>query len=576
MRSEITLSLFCLFIPAFVFSQLSIDWASNFGGDHNGRGLSIKSDDAGNIYTSGYFEGTFDFDPGPGTYNMVSHGSYDAFITKQSPTGALIWVKTLGGLYEDVPLSMDVDEAGNIFVTGFYSDTVDFDPGPGITQLCSGGWSHQEVFVCKFTNAGHLFWAKTFESPGGTNHGVCLKIDSSDNIYLTGSYAGTTNLEPSTPGFDVSGGTIFICKIDSTGMTQWVKTFEGLGSGSTTPYSLTLDPDGNVYTTGTLSGTIDFDPGPGTANESSGAVYFDIYVSKLDNNGNFKWVKKFDNTDQAFPYSIAADGNGSVVTAGVFVGDIDLDPGPLGDHHTGTSGSAQNFFLSKLDLNGNFQWGKGISSSIGDLIGQAVVIDSAYNIYATGSIWGSADFDTGPGTDMCTSSGDFDVFVSKFDGWGNFQWVRAIGDPGPKRSMAGNMSVKNGKLYLTGYFNNDCDFDTDTTTYLLTSSLGTYDIFSAQYDCPVITGTTLANNNLSALIVPNPSDGYFSLKLKTLSSGDFNLSIYSIEGKLLEQFKAEFRNENSPAFDVSGLCNGVYFVVIDADRSKALKLVISR
>jgi hypothetical protein len=99
-----------------------------------------------------------DFDPGPGEDNHTSNGSpsWDAFLSKFDPNGNFVWARTWGGSDNwdgDEGYGVAADGSGNAFVTGYFNETVDFDPGPGVDNHTSnGGW---DVFLSKFPPDGN-------------------------------------------------------------------------------------------------------------------------------------------------------------------------------------------------------------------------------------------------------------------------------------------------------------------------------------------------------------------------------------------------------------------------------------
>lgn len=105
-------------------------WAKGIGGAESDVGQAIAVDAEGNVYTTGYFSGTVDFDPGPGVVQWSSSGDRDIFILKTDKFGNLLWVNTFGGTSLDVPYSIALDNSGYFCVSGLFSETVDFDPGP--------------------------------------------------------------------------------------------------------------------------------------------------------------------------------------------------------------------------------------------------------------------------------------------------------------------------------------------------------------------------------------------------------------------------------------------------------------
>ena len=90
------------------------------GGGSDDWGRSTTVDAAGNGYTTGFFKGTVDFDPGAGTFNITSVGGRDIFITKLDAAGNLVWAKGMGGASDDEGFSIAVDASGNVYTTGYF------------------------------------------------------------------------------------------------------------------------------------------------------------------------------------------------------------------------------------------------------------------------------------------------------------------------------------------------------------------------------------------------------------------------------------------------------------------------
>ena len=125
---------------------------SVFGGGGDEESASTAVDASGNVYTAGYFQGIVDFDPGAGVTNLTSAGGYDVFISKLNSTGDLVWAKSFGGTGTDFGYEIAVDNSGNVYTTGSFQETVDFDPGAGVANLVSaGGW---DGFILKVNSFG--------------------------------------------------------------------------------------------------------------------------------------------------------------------------------------------------------------------------------------------------------------------------------------------------------------------------------------------------------------------------------------------------------------------------------------
>jgi hypothetical protein len=131
-------------------------WAKNMGGTSTDVASAMAIDATGNIYTIGRFSGTADFDPNVGTANLTSAGGSDIFISKLNTSGNYVWAKNMGGSLSDFANGIAIDATGNVYTTGNYNGTADFDPGAGTTNLISAGAS--DIFISKLNSAGVFVW----------------------------------------------------------------------------------------------------------------------------------------------------------------------------------------------------------------------------------------------------------------------------------------------------------------------------------------------------------------------------------------------------------------------------------
>ena len=440
----------------------TLEWAKRMGGTSGDYGNSIALDASGNVYTTGAFQGTVDFDPGASIFNLTSAGGYDIFISKLDPSGNFLWAKSMGSTSEDKGYSIALDASGNVYTTGHFSTN---------------------IFISKLDPSGNFLWTKVIVG-SGDDYGYSIALDASGNVYTTGFFQSTVDFDPG-PGIfylTFAGGVdIFISKFDSLGNFIWAKR---MGSSSfELGHSIALDSSGNVYTTGYFSGTVDFDPGAGTFNLTSSVGGYDIFISKLDSSGNFIWAKRMGSTSTDYGYSIALDASGNVYTTGIFGGTVDFDPGS-GTFNL-TSGVNFEIFISKLDSSGNFLWAKAMGASSDDNR-KSIALDASGNAYTTGNFQGTVDFDPGAGTFNLTPAGYNDIFVCKLNPSGNFLWAKAMG--GTLYDYGNSIALDaSGNAYTTGYFSGTADFDPDSGTYNLTSA-GNYDIFILKLKQQGITG----------------------------------------------------------------------------------------
>lgn len=191
----------------------NLNWVKQMGGSGRDQGYAITTDDDYNIYLTGIFQDTLNFDG----ILLVSRGDYDIFIAKLDITGNTIWVNQAGGTGEDLGLSITADSFENVYVTGSYEDTVTF----GDTTVSSLGY--QDIFVAKYKNTGELDWLKSFGGDWG-DMGNSIITDNADNFYFSGIFGGTVffgnDSVVSNGWFDV-----FVSKFNTSGEIQWIKTF---------------------------------------------------------------------------------------------------------------------------------------------------------------------------------------------------------------------------------------------------------------------------------------------------------------------------------------------------------------
>ncbi|MDZ7649717.1 MAG: SBBP repeat-containing protein [Cytophagales bacterium] len=180
-----------IFIAKFNTSG-NLIWAKSIGSASGDAGNSVTTDASSNVYSTGFFNGTADFDPGPGTLNLTG----GAYISKLDMNGdfAAAWAFTGSGALEGN--SIAIDPSGNIYSTGEFSNTADFDPGPGVfnqTDIASGS-----IYISKLDAAGNFQWAFGLGgSGGGENGGRSLAVDNLGNSYISGFFTGNANFDPS-------------------------------------------------------------------------------------------------------------------------------------------------------------------------------------------------------------------------------------------------------------------------------------------------------------------------------------------------------------------------------------------
>lgn len=544
----------------------TLSWAKCMGGTLSDFSSSIAVDAAGNVYTTGGFKGTVDFDPNAGMLNLVSTTpTYtDIFISKLDAAGNLIWAIAIGDTAIEEGISIAVDKWENIFVAGFYKGTVDFDPGPGVFNLSSNNNGY-DFFICKLDSTGNFMWAAGI---GGTSddYAFAIAVDSSGNAYTTGYYEGTVDFDPGPLAFNLTSGIFadaYILKLDSAGNLVWAGSLGGLAIEH--GRSLAVDNTGNVYTMGDFQNTADFDPGPAIYNLTAAGVS-DIFISKLDANGNFVWAKTMGGSDYEEGGAMAIDADANIYSTGTFQGIADFDPGAAIFSLTSSSNS-QDIFISKLDSAGNFLWSKSIGSALSDK-GYDIAVAPSGLVYTTGFFFDTVDFDPGPGVTSLTSV-SADIFISKLDAGGNFQWAISMGgayaDEG--NGIATDLS---GNVYTTGEYLDSTDFDPGAATALFISN-GYHDIFIQKL---AQSESAVPENELTSSIkaYPNPSTGNTRLDCnKEILHG--TISIYNVFGQLV--YHKENLSGHHFTVDLKEQLSGIYYISISDNKEiNACKIVM--
>lgn len=388
--------------------------AFSFGGLADDEVRCINVDNDKNIYVSGTYKDTADFDPGPGVYNLNPTGNESVYIAKYDSTGALVWAKNIAATFHVYASGMDIDQAGSVYVTGNFIDTVDFDPGPNVFQLVTN--SMYDAYILKLNNNGDFCFAYDI---GQTTFdlGYDIKTDNFGHVYTLGTYRLTVDFNPGIDTFNITSkgyDDVFLLKMDTAGNFIWAKSYGGLSYDY--GRSLDIDGAGNIVMTGSFSDIADFNPGPGVFNlTQSGIAGEDIFVSKLDSVGNFLWAKQFGGVGAGFGAAVATDIIGNVYSTGHFDGVTDFNPGPgvLNFTYSGLSGG--DIYVVKLEASGNFAWAKQVGGPTYDY-GYAIEPDALGNVYYTGFFEGTVDFNPSSGVFNMTSGGTHDIFVSKLGG----------------------------------------------------------------------------------------------------------------------------------------------------------------
>ncbi len=440
--------LFSILLPAPVAHALTTAHLSSqrYGGAGNESGLAVAVDASGNVYIAGSFENTMDLGGG----NLVSAGGADVFLAKFLPNGAFVWNRSFGSNGTDVAYGLAVTPAGDIYITGSFTNSVDFGGG----ALASAGTA--DGFLARYsTNSAHVFSLRF----GGTSfdEGLSVAVDGSGSAYVTGDYYGIADFGGGNLAFSgVSDA--FLVKYSNVGAHQWSQRFGG--TSADVGRGVAIDGLGYLLLTGSFWNTVNF----GGGNLVSGGAA-DIFVAKYHPMaGIHQWSARYGSTEIDEGWAIAGSTTGNAIVTGYFGGTVNLGGSNL------TTAGGNDIFLASYNLMGAHQWSLRFGNTLLD-IGRDIAVDALGNAYATGSAVNSVNF--GGGT--LPGGGGSDGYLAKFDAAGVHQWSRLMGST--SNDVGYSLALDNtGRVINSGSFNGTVNFGGGNLV-----SAGGVDIYLAKY-----------------------------------------------------------------------------------------------
>ncbi len=301
----------------------NVKWAVSGGGSGADIGNAITLDNKGNVLITGQFMDTAKF----GTYTLTAvRNNINVFTAKlDSSNGNFLWAKSGTGPHTDRGIGVACDPAGNVYVTGQFTDTVTFD------NIHNAAF-YNAIFIVKYNSAGNEQW---FTKAGGGIYDMVSGIvaDNNYNVYITGTFRGTLyffaqHLVSLTNKY---ANRVLVAKYDQNGNLVW-DIAEG-SSGNVNSNTIALDGSGNPYIMGNfecrMSGYAD-KYGQGTFNSVG---YWDIYTTEYSaSNGSWQWSRQLGGHGNNYGNSIAVSSTGDVFTACSFDTDMIV---PWDSNYTG-------------------------------------------------------------------------------------------------------------------------------------------------------------------------------------------------------------------------------------------------
>jgi len=521
----------------------NFEWGGAFGGIGEDVVRAMAVDDAGNSYITGYFTDISDMDPTEDTAELTSNGFFDIFIQKIDTEGNLVWVRSFGGDFFDYGTGVEVDAEGNVYITGVYQQTVDFDPSETTFELTSQG--AEDIFALKLNSDGEFIWAVSMGSPD-YEEPVSIGVSDAGDVYVGGYFSSTGDYDPGEGVFELTsngGQDAFVVKLSENGIFQWA-----LNVGSSDQelvLGMDVNSDGDVFIAGGFSGTVDFDPGEGTE-ERSPISGRDGFVLKLTDAGDYDYVSTFGGTGNITAWDIALDSEGNAFAAGGFNGSFST-----GFDEPLSSVEFDDAFVIKINPTGEVDWTSAIQG-IGFQNCYDVNTDPSGNVLLTGYFGDQADFDFSEEELILTkeSTEPFDAFVSVLNSEGELLYAANFGGSNFTEHH-GVDSDSEGNIYLSAAYQNTVDLDPSPEAEVTASVVAFRDSYIIKLT-PVL--LSAAYEELPTVeLYPNPAVD--RLNLTTGKPGSFR--IVNALGQIIRD-----GSYNGRFIDLNGLKSGLYILEV--------------
>ena len=483
-------------------------WGRNYGSSGGDFTNKITVDASGNVIGVGGFMNTVDFDPGTGVSNLVAPATYtNGYVIKQTSAGVFTAVYGFVGSGTCYVRDVVTDATGNIYVGGFFSGTIDFDPSAGVNTMSTTSTTDNNAFICKLSSAGALLWVKQIANSGG-DYVNSIALDAANNVYAAGSvYTQNADLDPG-PGTslftNLNGSTAYIIKLDNSGNYLTGQTYDAGNNDSFT--KIIPDASGNVYVVGEGSSGMQYinNSNAGVVIAKIGPVLTSVLWSKTITRTTFP------NDASVDAHDMVIDASGNLYITGEYYYNsnfptqsiVDFDPGPSTyTIATGDFGLYRDAFLFKLNSTGDFVWAKNIAYNTQFSAGYSLGLDPSSNVYVAGVFQGATDFNKSGTGYINYSNGNKDLFVSKFNSNGTFLSNQTYGGALDDEPFAIKVNGSSG-YYLSGNFKDNVDFSSGTLTNTLTSN-GDKDGFIVKYNTCTPPSPMINSSSTSASVCVN-------------------------------------------------------------------------
>lgn len=293
----------------------------------------ISVDPSGNTIISGIFRGSLVL----GGTQFAAQGAGDAFVASLAASGGLRWIRQFGGAGEDNTFDLTTDGAGNIYLSGWFADTIRFGD---VTLQSAGG---QDMFLVKLDPGGRTIWARRFGGPA-SDGGNEIAVLSNGEIAVAAISEGDFTVDGQA--FRHGGGErdAYLLRLSANGDVRWVAPFNGPGTERIR--GVDINTAGEVFVGFQYRGQVSL--GAQAVRAQGG---WDGAVAKLDANGGGVFLRAVGGGELDNVRGVGAGPDGSVYISGQFSG-----PAVMVDRQVPAIGSRGDEYLARVDRNGQMMW----------------------------------------------------------------------------------------------------------------------------------------------------------------------------------------------------------------------------